>query len=75
MTVKQEFESGKIGWEVLFIFIAGALGDMVVHLLNFKSLNYYYKQFGWLLGAFWGGIACVIALLIAKLFMFIKESI
>jgi len=104
MTVKQEFESGSIGWEILFIFIAGAIGDMAVHGLSYGTkgtsfefaqglqkyyeslgekflffktpkLGYYTKLFSKISqGAVWGGIACVIALLIAKLFLFAKEE-
>jgi hypothetical protein len=104
MTVKQEFESGSIGWEVLFIFIAGMIGDMAVHALSYgtkdtsfafaQGLQKYYESLGekFLIiktpnlgyntklfskisqGAIWGGIACVMALLIAKLFLFAKEE-
>jgi len=103
MSVKQEFQSGAIGWEVLFIFIAGAIGDVAIHALAkfskgkkfefAQGLLEYYKSLGdklfikdtshWgnkskmisgiLQGAVWGGIACVIALLIAKLFLFLQE--
>lgn len=104
MSVKQEFDSGSIGWEILFIFIAGAIGDMSIHLLAditkntqiafAQGLLEYYKSLGdkllvfntsnwnpkfksasgWIQGAIWGGIACAIALLIAKLFLFAKEE-
>lgn len=104
MTVKQEFQTGAIGWEVLFILIAGALGDLGIHLLAeitkgtrfpfAQGLLEYYKSLGdkllifntshWrpkfkmlsgtIQGAIWGGIACVVALLIAKLFLFAKEE-
>lgn len=104
MTTRQEFESGSIGWEILFIFISGAIGDIAIHFLahGTKGTNYafaqglleYYKSLGdkflifdssrwnsknkkissWIQGAVWGGIACVIALLMAKLFMFVKEE-
>jgi hypothetical protein len=104
MSVKQEFQSGSIGWEVLFIFIAGALGDLGVHFLGeitkgsrfafAQGLLEYYKSLGdkllifntshWgpkakmlsgtVQGAIWGGIACAVALLIAKLFLFAKEE-
>lgn len=104
MTVKQEFESGTIGWEILFIFIAGCLGDIGVHFLGHitkgtrvefaQGLMEYYKSLGdkflvfntvnwkprnkqisaWIQGAIWGGVACAIALLIAKLFLFAKEE-
>ena len=56
MTVKQEFESGSIGWEILFIFIAGAIGDMAVHGLSYmtkgtriefaQGLQKYYESLG-----------------------------
>lgn len=104
MSVKQEFESGSVGWEILFIFIAGAIGDMFVHAMGdltkgtkfafAQGLLEYYKSLGdkllvfntsnwnprskmvsgWVQGAIWGGIACVVALLIAKLFLFAKEQ-
>jgi hypothetical protein len=116
MTVKQEFDSGTIGWEVLFIFIAGMIGDMFVHLMGdlthkkmgtkggllnrlgfppfAQGLLEYYKSLGekllifdtsnwtpkhkaisgWFQGAIWGGIACAVALLIAKLFLYAKEE-
>lgn len=104
MSVKQEFDSGSIGWEILFIFIAGAIGDMFVHFAGditkgtrfafaqglleyYKSLGNkvlifdtsywgsgYKKFFSWSQGAIWGGIACAVALLIAKLFLFAKEE-
>jgi hypothetical protein len=104
MTVKQDFDSGTIGWEVLFIFISGMIGDMGVHLLcdttkntsiEFaQGLSKYYESLGdkllvfnttnwsninksisgWVQGAIWGGIACVIALLMMKLFLFAKEE-
>lgn len=49
MTVKQEFQTGSVGWEVLFIFIAGMIGDMFVHLVGkttsqFQGLNGYYAS-------------------------------
>lgn len=105
MSVKKEFESGTIGWEILFIFISGAIGDIIIHWLGYISkdtkfpfaqgLLSYYKNLGnkflifntnnWSLknksisgtvqGAIWGGIACVIALLMAKLLLFAKEEI
>jgi len=104
-TVVQEFQSGSIGWEVLFIFIAGLLGDIFIHGVGelttgtsypiAQGLLEYYKSLGekffvfptpdWsprskmfsstLQGAIWGGIACVFALLIAKLFLFAKEEL
>ena len=102
MSVSEEFKTGSVGWEILFIFIAGAIGDMGVHgLVEFTSygqgLKPYYQALGekifiwpnpewmaeWtnvkkisstLQGAIWGGIACIIALLIAKLFMYAKEE-
>ncbi len=104
MSISQEFQSGIVGWEVLFIFISGAIGDLVVHFLGevTKGTKYpfaqglleYYKSLGdkllvfntknWnprnkmisgiIQGAIWGGIACVIALLISKLFLFAKET-
>ena len=103
MTVKQEFESGSIGWEVLFVFIAGVIGDMFVHAMGdltkgtnvafAQGLLEYYKSLGdkllifntskwnprnkaisgWIQGAIWGGIACAVALLIAKLFLYDRE--
>ncbi len=105
MSVKQEFITGTVGWEVLFIFIAGAIGDLAVHGLGemtkgskfafaqglleyYKSLenkllvfntskwNTFNKQIsGTIQGAIWGGIACVIALLIAKLFLYAKNEL
>ena len=100
--VKQEFLSGSIGWEILFIFIAGMIGDMLVHAMVERTsygqgLAPYYQALGekffiwpnpeWMegmtklkiasstiQGAIWGGIACVIALLIAKLFLYAKEE-
>jgi hypothetical protein len=104
MTVKQEFESGVIGWEILFIVIAGAIGDIAVHFLGHITKNTkfafaqglleYYKSLGdklfifdttkwnpvnkkissWIQGAIWGGIACAIAFLISKLFLYAKEE-
>ena len=108
MTVKQEFQTGTVGWEFLFIFIAGCLGDMFVHMVGeltnkkygrlryffrplAQGLNGYYesmetnffgilktpksKSSAWFQGAIWGGIACVVALLIAKLFLFANEEL
>jgi hypothetical protein len=104
MSVKQEFQTGTVGWEVLFIFISGCLGDIGIHFLAWltrgtkfafaQGLLKYYENLGdkflifntskWnsktkmlsgtIQGAIWGGIACVIALLIAKLFLFAKEE-
>lgn len=104
MNVKQQFNSDTIAWEILFIFIAGIIGDIFIHftsyitkgtkfqfaqgllpyynslgnkLLIFNTSNWkpFYKNLsGWIQGAIWGGIACVFALLIAKLFLFVKEE-
>jgi hypothetical protein len=105
MSVSQEFQSGEVSWEILFIFIAGAIGDIAIHAIAelTKGTDYaiaqglleYYKSLGdkllvfdtssWnsrnkmisgtLQGAVWGGIACVIALLMAKLFLYAKEEL
>jgi hypothetical protein len=104
MTIVQEFQTGTVGWEFLFIFISGVIGDMIVHLLGditkgtkyafaqgllkyYESLgekllifntskwnSYNKKILGIIQGAIWGGIACVIALLFTKLFLFAKEE-
>jgi len=104
MSVSSGFKSGSVGWEFLFIFVAGALGDMIVHLLGqttrgtkvaiAQGLMEYYKSLGdkllvfdtskwtpghkqisgWVQGAIWGGVACIVALLVAKLFLFAKEE-
>lgn len=97
MSVEKSFQSGTVIWEFFFIFIAGCLGDMAVHLMVkttnlFQGLDGYYKSLGnkllfydilkkkwkyflgWFQGAIWGGIATVIALLIAKLFLYIDNK-
>lgn len=103
-TTKQEFQNSTVGWEFLFIFIAGMVGDLFVHLIAHNTtgtrfefaqgLLQYYTNLGekfliWPTtdfsdtfkfwsgtgqGAFWGGVACIFALLIAKLFLFAKEE-
>jgi hypothetical protein len=55
---------------LFFVFLAGAIGDVIIHLLAEKgvvgmSLLPYYKSLGndttaYFLGAFLGGLACVI---------------
>lgn len=102
-TVSEEFKDpNNIGFQILFLFIAGSIGDIFIHIAaeltkqnkTFKfanSLLPYYKSLEYssrhvplaqpkqkfitstVLGAIWGGIACVVALLIAKLFMYFKE--
>jgi hypothetical protein len=102
MSIVQEFQTGTVGWEFLYIFIAGCLGDMFAHLLERRTkkwkyplaqgLEGYYESlskklifhdigkwktkyfWAWLQGAIWGGIACIFALLIAKLFLYAKEE-
>ncbi len=97
MSVEEDFKGTKIGFEILFIFIAGCIGDIILHLLidatkNFKkyriaeSLIPYYKslEYGstnfikkfssYFSGAVYGGFACVIGLLLMKLFLFLYEE-
>ncbi len=97
MSVESDFKGTKIGFEILFIFIAGFSGDIILHLLvdatkNFKSYKIaeglipYYKslEYGssnfvkifssYFSGAVYGGFACVIALLLLKLFLFLLEE-
>jgi hypothetical protein len=92
-TVEEEFQDpNDIGYQILFIAIAGALGDIFVHaaaeitknwkypfakglLPYYKSLEYgsYKNLSSILLGALWGSVACLVALLIAKLLAYFKE--
>jgi hypothetical protein len=97
MSVEEDFKGTKIGFEILFIFIAGFIGDIIIHMLvdatkKFKvyrvasGLSPYYKSIeygssaftrnisGYFNGAVYGGFACVIALLILKLFLFLLEE-
>ncbi len=97
MSVETDFKGTKIGFEILFIFIAGCAGDIILHLLidatkNFKrykiaeGLIPYYasleygsnklvkKISSYFSGAVYGGFACVIALLLLKLFLFLLEE-
>ena len=94
MTVKEDFETGQVGWEILFIMIAGMIGDMFIHLFAGRTIpvidipfseglvNYYENlkignyplSMSIVLGALFGGIACVVALLLAKLFLYSKEE-
>ncbi len=90
------YSNDKIMYEILFIFVAGCVGDMIIHVLQkmtkntrfpfAQSLEPYYKSLeigttklykvlsSYIIGAFWGGIACVFALLLMKLFIFAMES-
>ena len=97
MSVEADFKGTKIGFEILFIFIAGCSGDIILHLLvdatkKFKSYKIaeglipYYKSLecgtsnfvkkfcSYFSGAVYGGVACVIALLLLKLFLFLLEE-
>jgi hypothetical protein len=97
MSVETDFKGTKIGFEILFIFIAGCSGDIILHLLidatkNFKSYKIaeglipYYKSIehgssnfakkfsSYFNGAVYGGFACVIALMLLKLFLFLLEE-
>jgi hypothetical protein len=67
------------GFQYLFVFIVGFVGDLIIHLLASKkilamSLLPYYKSLSistpfpkwfniWIFGGILGGIACIIALL------------
>jgi hypothetical protein len=97
-SVAEDFNSSKIGYEILFIYLAGSILDLIIHFCvdvtkNNKvywkfanSLNEHYKSLEWnvmgpikkicsgyFTGAVLIGFACVIALLIMKLFMFSLE--
>jgi hypothetical protein len=62
--------------EIMYVFIAGCIGDIIIHALcentNFfaQGLKPYYSSLNFPIieGAFWGGFACVVALLMAKIF-------
>ena len=64
----------------LFIFIAGIIGDLIVHILARntwfgKSLTPYYDKVGTIPALLWGGIATTVGLLIAEILMQIVTSI
>jgi hypothetical protein len=73
------------GYLVLFVFIIGVLGDLIIHVgtgIKFpmkkpwfaQGLVPYYDANGWILGAIFGGLACVIAVVFGQLLLWAKES-
>jgi len=86
----------QFGFLILFTFIAGFIGDSLIHLgtipkyLNgnaiifnglvpyYKSLEIgskYYSKFlsSWILSGIFGGLACVVGVLLGQLLLYSKE--
>lgn len=91
-SVGNELIPGWNGWQYLFVFLIGFIGDMIVHFLAYRkkrgkfglgeSLIPYYNSFkSWhpkglnpqvknvLYSGFFGGFACMIALLGSDILM------
>lgn len=75
----------QFGYLILFVFISGIIGDLIIHVgttlkspFNSKwfaqSLVPYYKTNGWVMGAFYGGIACVISVVFGQLLLYVKDT-
>lgn len=73
------------GYRYLFVFIVGFIGDIIIHGLSHynilaRSLIYYYNSLSqvWyksiFLGGFLGGLACLFALVVADIILFIWEQ-
>ena len=88
-TVSDDFKSKKIGYEILFIFIAGVFWDVILHVIVnhtkfIQGLSPYYKSLesisrfpkisSYFNGAVWAGFACIVALLSMKLCMYAIEE-
>lgn len=79
-----DYFNKRFGYLVLFVFIIGVLGDLLIHAgthLKFpfknpwfaQGLVQYYKANGWILGAILGGLACVVAVVFGMLLLKLKE--
>ncbi len=75
----------RFGFLVLFVFISGFMGDIIIHIgtkikFPFKKqwfaqgLVPYYKANGFLISGILGGLACVVALVFGQLILSIKEN-
>lgn len=90
MNVETDFKTGRIGYLILFVFLSGMIGDILIHTLvkypRLDGLKYYYKKLeygstekmklfsSWIISAIFGGLACVVGLLLGELFLYAKES-
>jgi hypothetical protein len=88
-TVENDFKSSKLGYEILFIFIAGIIWDILTHIVvnntkfvqglapyykSLESIQRFPKISSYFNGAIYGGLACVVALFTMKLFMYALEK-